>query len=104
MSPKKSILRALSQKERENGSGTYLRPSAIPGFQQAPEKYQQTINALLRDRLIEGVKDSDGYMAISLNSHREKEIRKVLRPLWTHPAILALLALFAAAAGMTLLA
>jgi hypothetical protein len=43
-------------------------------------------------------------MAISLNSHRAKEIRKILRPAWAHPAILTILALVAAMAGMSFLA
>jgi len=104
MSPKKTILKALSDQERDGGPGTPLRPSAIPGFQKAPEKFQQTINLLLKDRLIEGIKDGDGHMAISLNGHREKDVRRVLRPVWAHPALLALLALSAAVAGMTILA
>jgi len=68
-----------------------------------PEKFQKTINELLKDRLIEGAKDAEGRLAISLNAHRAKEIQKELRPVWAHPALLTLLALFAAAAGMTLL-
>ncbi len=103
MSPKKTILKALSDQRGIEGIATPVRPSAIPGFQQSPEKYQQTINALLKDRMIEGAKDAEGHMAISLNAHRAKEVRKVLRPLWAHPAILTLLAVFAAAAGMSLL-
>jgi hypothetical protein len=102
MSPKKTILKALAERQEAGGP---VRPSTIPGFQEAPEKYQQTINALLRDRLIEGQKDGEGRMAISLNTHREKDIRKVLRPIWAHPAILALVALGAAvAAGVGILA
>ena len=99
MSPKKTILKTLA--ERQNGDGTPapIHPSAIPGFQQAPGKYQETINALLKDRLIEGNRDGEGRMAISLNSHREREVRKVLRPFWAHPAVLAVLALSAALVG-----
>jgi len=105
MSPKKTILKALAERQGPGGSGGSVRPSTIPGFREAPEKYQQTINALLKDRLIEGEKDGDGRMAISLNTHRQKEIRKVLRPIWAHPALLALLALSAAvAAGVSFLA
>lgn len=102
MSPKKTILRALSERQTGEGSVNLVRPSTIPGFQRAPEKYHQTINALLKDRLIEGTKDGEGYLAISLNSHRAGEIRKILRPIWVHPAVLALLALFAAVAGVSL--
>ena len=104
MSPKKTILKALTNHENQDGSAISLRPSAIPGFQEAPEKYQQTINLLLKDRLIEGIKDGEGHMAISLNTHREKDVRKVLRPVWAHPALLAFLALSAAVAGVTILA
>jgi hypothetical protein len=103
MSPKKTILKALADRQEDQGGATSVRPSTIPGFKEAPEKYQQTINALLKDRLIEGMKDPDGHMAISLNTHRAKEVRRVLRPVWAHPAILGLLALFAAVAGVTLL-
>jgi hypothetical protein len=104
MSPKKTILKTLSnQAEKEEGPAP-VRPSTIPGFQDAPEKYQQTINALLKERLIEGVKDPDGHMAISLNAYRAKDVQRALRPFWAHPAILGLLVLFAAAAGVTLFA
>ena len=103
MSPKKTILKALSDQLKGEGSAAPVRPSTIPGFQQAPEKYQQTINALLKDRLIEGVKDGEGRLAISLNVHRSREVQKVLRPLWAHPALLALAALSAAVAGMAFL-
>jgi len=104
MSPKKTILTALFNHEKEGGPGNPLRPSEIPGFREAPERYQQTINTLLKDRLIEGIKDCEGHMAISLNGHREKDVRRVLRPVWAHPALLAFLALFAAVAGVTILA
>jgi len=104
MSPKKTILKALSERQDGEGSVRLVRPATIPGFQQAPERYQQTINTLLKDRLIEGVRDPEGHLAISLNSHRVGEIRKVLRPIWAHPAVLTLLALAAAVAGVSLLA
>ena len=100
MSPKKTILRTLAQHRGEGGSPVPVRPATIPGFETSPGKYQQTINDLLKERLIEGAKDPDGHMAISLNSHREKDIRKALRPLWAHPGVLALLALSAALAGI----
>jgi hypothetical protein len=53
--------------------------------------------------LIEGVKDPEGHMAISLNAHRARDVEKVLRPVWAHPAVLGLLCLSAAAAGFTFL-
>ncbi|NNM05621.1 MAG: hypothetical protein HKO65_11090 [Gemmatimonadetes bacterium] len=100
MSPKKTILKTLAKQVNGDGTPAPIHPSAIPGFQQAPGKYQETINALLKDRLIEGNKSADGRMAISLNSHKEKDVRRVLRPLWAHPAVLASLALSAAVAGL----
>jgi len=104
MSPKRNILKALSECQEGEGSERLLRPSTIPGFEQAPEKYHQTINTLLKDRLIEGIKDAEGHLAISLNTHRAVEVRRILRPIWAHPAILTLLALFAAVAGVSFLA
>jgi hypothetical protein len=101
MTAKKAILKALSDCQKGTDPSTPIRPSTLPGFQDAPEKYQQTINLLLKDRLIEGVRDSDGRMAISLNSHRARDVQKVLRPVWAHPAVLGLIGLSAAAAGLS---
>jgi hypothetical protein len=103
MSPKKRILKTLADHHRTNGNDSLVRPATIPGFNQAPEKYQKTINALLRERMIEGMKDAEGHMAIALNTHKEKDVRRMLRPVWAHPAILVLLALFAVATGATFL-
>lgn len=101
MSPKKTILKALAERQEEEGKGRLVRPSTISGFQDAPEKYQQVINNLLKERMIEGVRDPEGHMAISLNAHREKDVRRVLRPLWAHPAVLVLLAVSVAVAGVS---
>jgi hypothetical protein len=90
MSPKKAILKALSDSHRHQGPEKLVRPPSIPGFREAPEKYQKTINNLLRERLIEGVKDQDGCLAISLNPHRIREVRRELRPIWAHPGLMAL--------------
>jgi hypothetical protein len=103
MSPKKTILRTLADYQADRGSATHVRPAAIPGFQEAPEKYQKTINALLKERLIEGIKDPEGHMAISLNTHRDREIRRVLRPTWAHPAVLLFALAALTLAGLTLL-
>lgn len=103
MSPKKTILRTLSDQEAAAGGAASVRPSSIPGFQDQPEKYQQTINALLKERLIEGMKDAEGHMAISLNSHRAQEVERVLRPLWAHPALMAVVAVSAAALAALIL-
>ena len=89
MSPKKRILRTLKDREAAGGLIRSVRPSAIPGFSEAPEKYQQTINALLKDRLIEGMKDSEGHLALSLPAPRARDVQRVLRPIWTHPALIA---------------
>jgi hypothetical protein len=103
MSPKRRILKALAEEQGKGGSAAPVRPSTIPGFEEAPEKYQQTINILLKDRLIEGFKDEEGKMAISLNTHRQREVRRVLRPVWAHPAVLIMLLAVFAAAGVSLL-
>ena len=100
MSPKKTILKTLLDQGDGSGYPALVRPSNIPGFQQAPDRYQKTINALLKERLIEGEKDGDGRLAISLNAHRARDIRRAVRPIWAHPALLTLLALVAAAAGL----
>jgi hypothetical protein len=102
MSPKKAILRTLSAEYQSSGPGVLTRPATIPGFGEKPEKYQQAVNALLQERLIEGRKDPEGRMAISLNAQRMGEVRKELRPFWFHPAFVALLGLLAVAAGMGL--
>jgi len=102
MTAKKAILKALSERQNGTAPSAPIRPSTLPGFREAPEKYQQTINLLLKERLIEGVKDAEGRMAISLNSHRARDVQKVLRPLWAHPAVLGLIGLSAVAAGLSL--
>lgn len=100
MSPKKTILKTLSKAYTSSGPGTMIRPATIPGFGERPEKYQQAVNALLRDRLIEGMKDAEGHMAIALNAHRMGDVRKEMRPVWFHPAILALVGLLAVVASV----
>lgn len=103
MSPKKTILRTLSEHEVNTGPGTPIRPAAIPGFRNSPEKFQKTINLLLKDRLIEGVRDPEGHLAISLNSQRQKDVKRALRPAWAHPGFLALATILIAAASFSLL-
>ena len=103
MSPKKTVLKALSERFSQDGPETLVRPATIPGFQDAPEKYQKTINDLLKDRLIEGMKDPEGHMALALNAHRMREVKKMLRPVWAHPAFIALTALAALAMGVGLM-
>jgi hypothetical protein len=92
MSPKKTILRELA---RAQGEG-YTRPSAIRGFDEAPAGYQKAVNELLQARLVEGRKDEEGHMAIAINEHRRKEVAKVIRPVWAHPALWATFVVIAA--------
>jgi len=99
MSPKKTILKTLSALHRESGPGVLTRPATIPGFQAKPEKFQQAVNTLLQDRLIEGTKDPEGRMAIALNDHRMAEVKKELRPFWFHPVFVAGVGLVILAAG-----
>lgn len=99
MSPKKKILRTLATAYEHTGPGTLMRPATIPGFEEKPEKYQQAVNSLLQERLIEGMKDPDGRMAITINAQRMEDVKKTLRPIWLHPAFVAGLGLLVMAAG-----
>jgi hypothetical protein len=99
MSPRKTILRELSRQYQEHGCESLKRPTEIPGFGQAPEKYQSAVNRLLRDRLIEGRKDGEGRMALALNEHRIGDVKRELRPLWARPATWAVLVLVAVVVG-----
>ena len=92
MSPKKTILRELVRA----GAQEYTRPSTIAGFSSAPDKYQKAVNELLSERLVEGRRDEEGHMAITINEHRRKDVNRELRPVWAHPAVWAVFALIAA--------
>ena len=83
MSPRKTILRELDQLHDGKGAGRYTRPSAMPGYGAKAAKYQEAVNGLLKDRLIDGKKDEEGRMAVALNPHRIAEVRKELRPWFT---------------------
>ena len=85
MSPRKTILRELDQLHDGEGAGRYTRPSAMPGYGGNAAKYQEAVNGLLKDRLIDGKKDEEGRMAVALNPHRIAEVRKELRPWFTRP-------------------
>ena len=87
MSPRTLILRELDQLHQSAGNGTYARPSTIPGYQQRASKYQEAVNGLLKDRLIDGKKDEDGHMAIALNPHRLGDVKKELRPWFAKPSV-----------------
>jgi hypothetical protein len=94
MSPKKAILRALA-------GAPDLHPSSLPGYREEPERYQEAVNELLRDRLVEGRKDPEGRMTIALNQHRRRDVERMLRPIWARPAVWAALAiLLAVGAGL----
>lgn len=99
MSPRKTILKELSRVESGSGA-SYVRPSAIPGFSDQPEKYQKAVNELLSDRLLEGRKDDDGHMAIAINAHRRADVEKELKPFWTRPAVWAAVVALVAVVGV----
>ncbi|MDP2958332.1 MAG: hypothetical protein Q8N53_18030 [Longimicrobiales bacterium] len=102
MSPKKTILSALSRTHEESQGAAFTRPAAIPGFSAEPDRFQKAVNELLKDRLIEGRRDQDGHMAVALNAHRLADVRRHLRPAWAHPALWAT-ALVAGALGAGLM-
>ena len=85
MSPRKTILRELNQLHSDEENGRYARPSALPGFGEQPSRFQEAVNGLLNERLIEGKKDEEGRIAIALNPHRLATVRKELRPWFTRP-------------------
>ena len=86
MSPRKTILRELDQLPSDEGSVRYARPSTMPGFGKEPTKYQEAVNGLLKERLIDGKKDGEGRMAIALNPHRMADVRKEIRPWFARPS------------------
>lgn len=85
MSPRKAILKELDQARKDGKEGT--RPNSISGFSGNASKYQSAVNDLLKAQLINGQKDSEGHMAISLNPHRVGDVQKELRPLFARPAV-----------------
>ena len=99
MSPRKTILRELTDVRSEDEK-RYTRPGTIRGFDGQPSKYQSAVNELLKDRLIDGVKDDEGQMAIAINAHKLAEVRKELRPWFARP--IAWLATAAGIAGIFL--
>ena len=86
MSPRKTILRELDQLHDGEGAGRYARPSTMPGYGGKAAKYQEAVNDLLKNRLIDGKKDEEGRMAVALNPHRITEVRRELRPWFVRPA------------------
>jgi hypothetical protein len=102
MSPKQHILRALTLAGEPGTVQAHLRPSDLPGYGRASERYQAAVNELLRQKLIEGHSDGDGRMSIALNPHRLRDIRKALRPVWARPSVWAAAAATLAAVGIGL--
>ena len=96
MSPKKAILRALQGASDEETRDAHIRPPQIAGYADRPERYQEAVNELLRERLVEGRKDADGHMTIALNQHRRRDVERMLRPIWAHPAVWAAVVVLAA--------
>jgi len=101
MSPRKAILQELTQAHQNGVEGT--RPSSIRGFSENSSKYQSAVNELLKAQLINGQKDSEGLMAISLNPLRVGEVHKELRPIFARPGIWAGLMVVAAGASYAFL-
>ena len=88
MSPKKAILKTLTDHHQKSGPGVLTRPATIPGFQSKPERFQQAVNSLLQERLIEGTRDPEGRMAISLNAWKAFSNYENHTPragIWIHP-------------------
>lgn len=86
MSARTMILRELSARH-ERGDLGYLRPAAINGFTDQPSRYQEAVNQLLQERLINGTKDDEGRLAIGLNTHRIAEVKKELRPVYARAGV-----------------
>ncbi len=59
----------------------------MPGFGEQPSKFQEAVNGLLNERLIDGKKDGEGRMAIAINPHRLDTVRKELRPWFARPIL-----------------
>ena len=93
MSPKKRILRELALVHEPGTPYSFVRPADIPGYGDAPERYQGAVNDLLKERLIEGRTDGEGRMSIGLNEHRMKDVRRALRPIWARPEVWAAVAI-----------
>ena len=103
MSPKKTILRELTRTHETTGGAGHARPASIPGFSQQPDKYQKAVNELLQARLIEGRKDEAGHMTIAVNSHRLSDVRRELRPVWSHPAVWSVVLLAAVVGAVVMM-
>lgn len=59
----------------------------MPGFGEQPSRYQEAVNGLLKERLIDGRKDEEGRMVIALNPSRLATVQRELRPWYARPTI-----------------
>ena len=98
MSPRKTILAELN-KIQSTADAQPTAPSTLRGFSGNETKYQQAVNDLLKDRLINGQKGTAGSMEIAINPARIADVRKELRPFFLRPAFLAATVLIVATVG-----
>jgi hypothetical protein len=103
MTTRRTILRELSRRHQQE-AGAYTRPGTIAGYDQQPTRFQNAVNALLQERLINGTKDGDGRLAIALNVQRIDDVNRELRPWFTRPAGILLAVVAIAAIVATTLA
>ena len=103
MTTRRTILRELSRRHQQE-AGAYTRPGSIAGFAEQPTRFQNAVNALLQERLINGTKDGDGRLAIALNQQRMDDVRRELRPWFARPAGILLAVVAVAAIVVTTLA
>jgi hypothetical protein len=89
MSPKKRILTELKSALERSPDAPHVRPPALPGYAEQPERFQSAVNELLRTRLVEGRKDAAGHMIIAINQHRRPDVERMLRPVWARPIVWA---------------
>ncbi len=96
MSPKKTVLRHLTELHEETGAEQYTHPGDIRGFDPEDSRCKEAVNQLLRDRYINGRKGPDGGMVIALNVTRLRDVRREIRPWFATPLLWVGIALIAA--------
>ncbi|MGI9627898.1 MAG: hypothetical protein ACR2QM_13760 [Longimicrobiales bacterium] len=84
MTPRKTILREL----QAAGPDSFVQPSRIQGFESDSAKFRETLNELLKDRLITGSKNEDGDLVVAVNPARAKEVSRALSSPLSSPAFL----------------
>ncbi len=92
MSPRKTILRHLHQVHQADPE-EFTRPASIAGFDPGDPKHTAAMNALLQDRLINGVKSPEGGIAIAVNRGNIAAVQKALRPWYADPRFWTVLAI-----------